>query len=134
MIVAFAEHRDILDSDSVRAWLCSKVKQLIKRGADTFYNGGYGAFDSMAASVVKQLKEKHPCIKSIFVTPYIDRADTCLYDASIYPPLENVPKRFAILKRNEWMVDNADVLIVYVTRNFGGACKTLTYAKRGKRK
>ncbi len=133
MIVTFAGHGDIVYSDEVRGWLYSKVEQLIERGAGTFYLGGYGNFDSMAASVVNELKEKYPSIESILVTPYIDRAATYLYDASVYPTLENVPKRFAIIKRNEWMVDKADVLIAYVTRSFGGAYKMLSYAKRKKK-
>ncbi len=130
MIVTFAGHRDVLDSDAVRNWLCSKIEQLIERGADIFHLGGYGEFDSMAASVVNKMKEKYPYIKSILVTPYIGRSDACLYDASVYPELENVPKRFAIIKRNEWMVDNSDVLIAYVIREFGVAYKTLTYARQ----
>ncbi len=133
MIVTFAGHRDVQDSNKVRGWLCSKVEQLIERGANTFYLGGYGEFDSIAASVVKKLKEKHPYIESILVTPYLNHTYACSYDASIYPPLENVPKRFAIPRRNEWMVDNADVLIAYVTRDFGGAYKVLTYAERKKK-
>jgi len=60
MIVTFAGHRDVLDSDAVRDWLYSKVEQLIERGANTFYLGGYGEFDSMAASVVNELKKKIP--------------------------------------------------------------------------
>jgi len=31
MIVTFAGHRDVLDSDTVRVWLYSKVEQLIER-------------------------------------------------------------------------------------------------------
>ncbi len=134
MIVTFAGHRDVTDSDAVRSWLCNKVEQLIQHGANTFYNGGYGAFDSMAASVVKEMKEKYPSIESVLVTPYLDRANTYSFDASIYPELENVPKRLAIVKRNEWIVDNSDVLIAYVTRDFGGAYKTLKYARRKKKK
>ena len=44
-----------------------------------------------------------------------------LYDESIYPPIENVPPKFAIAKRNEWMMTNADFIIVYVKYNRGGA-------------
>ena len=35
----------------------------------------------------------------------------------------------AILRRNRWMVDRAQVLLSYVTRDFGGASATLRYAK-----
>ena len=53
-----------------------------------------------------------------------------IYDSIVYPPLEKVPFRFAISKRNEWMVDNADIIIGYVKNQYGGAYKILEYAKR----
>ena len=56
-----------------------------------------------------------------------------LYDASIYPPIENTPPRFAISKRNEWMMTNADLIIVYVNHNYGGAYQSLQVAKRKKK-
>jgi len=56
------------------------------------------------------------------------------YDESIYPPLESVPKRFAILRRNEWAIMESDIIVSYVIRSWGGAAKALEYAKRkGKR-
>jgi hypothetical protein len=57
-----------------------------------------------------------------------------LYDISVYPPLEGVPLRFAISKRNEWMARKSDLVIAYVKHNFGGAYKAVEFAKRnGKR-
>ena len=54
------------------------------------------------------------------------------YDGIIYPPLENVPPRFCISRRNEWMVDEANLVIAFVKYSWGGAAKTLEYAKRKK--
>ena len=56
------------------------------------------------------------------------------YDDCIYPPLENVLPRFCILRRNEWMVDEADLIIAYVMHPLGGAYKTLEYARKKKKK
>ena len=55
-------------------------------------------------------------------------------DSSIYPPIESVPLKFAIAKRNEWMMENADLVIAYVNRNYGGAYQSLQIAKRRKKK
>ena len=55
---------------------------------------------------------------------------TELYDDTTYPPLEDVPMKFAISKRNEWMVDQADAVVAYVTHGWGGAAATLQYAER----
>ena len=36
----------------------------------------------------------------------------------------------AIKKRNRWMVDQADKILAYVYRDFGGAFDTIKYALR----
>ena len=54
------------------------------------------------------------------------------YADTIYPDgLENVPQRFAICKRNDWMIDNSDTVICYVVNHFGGA---YTYTEKTRRK
>ncbi|MBR5948415.1 MAG: hypothetical protein IKZ82_07190 [Clostridia bacterium] len=131
MIVTFCGHREVQDPERVWKWLYVTIEGLIGEGADCFYLGGYGQFDSMAAGVVRELKMKYPQIRSVLVLPYFDREyDASGYDESIYPPLENVPRRYAISKRNEYMVDKVDVVVAYVIYGFGGASKTLRYAER----
>ena len=131
MVVTFCGHREVNEPEKVRKWLHETIEGLILEGADCFYLGGYGQFDAMAAGVVRELKMKYPQIRSVLVLPYLDREyDVSRYDESIYPPLENVPKRYAISKRNEYMVDNADVVIAYVLYGFGGASITFRYAER----
>ena len=131
MIVMFCGHKEISEPDKLRRWLEETVDELIQRGADTFYLGGYGAFDRLAANVVWSKKRLYPSVQSVLVLPYLDRAvDATDYDGTIYPPLENVPRRFAISRRNEWMVDHSDVVVAYVIHEWGGAATTLRYAKR----
>ena len=61
--------------------------------------------------------------------PYLNRtADSAGYDTTVYPPLETVPKRFAISHRNRWMVKNSDIVVAYVNYGWGGAATTLRYA------
>ena len=131
MVVTFCGHSTVHPREPVETWLRETVAALIARGADKFYLGGYGAFDLMAASVVWELKKGRPDIASVLVLPYLDRkvcADN--YDYTTYPPLETVPKRFAISKRNEWMIQNSDVAVAYVTHDWGGAAATLKFAER----
>lgn len=135
MIVTFCGHREVYQPDAVRAWLTDCVETLICKGATDFYLGGHGAFDSMAASVVWKLKEKYPGICSVLVIPYLNREiDTSRYDLTTYPPLENVPKRFAISRRNQWMCQTADVVVAYVRHIWGGAAATLEYAVKKKKR
>ena len=135
MIVAFCGHKDVYDSERVKEKLTQLVDRLIAEGANTFYLGGYGSFDSLAAHVVKNLQQSYQSIKSVLILPYLDRSyDETLYDESTYPPLEDVPRRYAILRRNQWMVDQSDVLIAYVNHGWGGAAQTLEYAKKKKKR
>ena len=135
MIVTFCGHGTITYTDETRKLLRDTIEKLISEGIHEFLLGGYGAFDIMAANAVKDLKAKYPHIKSVLVVPYIDRDyDRDLYDCSEYPPIERVPKRFAISKRNEWMVDQADVVVAYVDHDWGGAAKTLERAVSKKKR
>lgn len=134
MIVTFCGHRQVENEDQVRQWLENAVDGLIREGADVFYLGGYGGFDRMALTVVNKAKEAHPGVRAILVLPYLDRSiDLDAYDGSVYPPLEKVPRRYAISRRNRWMVDQADVVVAYVIHEWGGAATTLRYAEAKKK-
>ncbi len=136
MIITFAGHSRMTITNELREQIKRIIKNNLKPEPVKFYCGGYGAFDFACAQIIKDLKQEYSNIESIFVTPYINDARLAnimsseLYDSSIYPDLEITPYRFAISKRNEFMIDKADLLICYVRRDFGGAYKTLLYAKR----
>lgn len=131
MTVAFCGHRDIVCSDKLTRQLRFILCNLISEGADTFLLGGYGAFDSIAAMAVRGLKSTYPHIRSTLVLAYLDRDyNEDLYDDTVYPPLEGVPLRYAISRRNRWMVDTADVVVSYVSHSYGGAAATLRYAEQ----
>lgn len=135
MLVTFCGHSTVANAPAVAAALAAAIEKLIAEGATEFYLGGYGEFDSMAARIVRDAKAAHPEIHSTLVIPYMDREfNPSLYDGSVYPPLESVPRRFAISKRNEWMIDQADVVVSGVSHDWGGAATTLKYAKRKKKR
>ena len=135
MVVAFCGHKNVYQTERVSQQVKQILSSLVKEGADTFLLGGYGSFDSIAAVAVRDLKKEYPGLRSILVVPYLIRDyDTSLYDESVYPPIEDVPKRFAISRRNEWMVDKADVIIAYVDHDWGGAAAALRYAERKKKR
>lgn len=135
MTVCFCGHRDIYaNQDALRTWLHDSLKVLIERGAKQFYLGGYGTFDRTAAAVLRELKSTHSDFESVLVLAFLDRKidelDSLLYDRTTYPPLERVPKRYAILRRNEWIVNHSDVVVSGVLHEWGGAYQMLTHAKR----
>lgn len=137
MIITFCGHSKASFSNkeilALRNFLENKIEN---EGANIFYLGEFGDFDNLCYSVLKSLKNKYKHIKLVFITPYLypsyskAKYATEKYDEIIFPPLETVPKRFAISKRNEWMVDNADFVVAYVKLSFGGAAQMLAYAKR----
>ena len=131
VIVTFCGHSKIYQTADFSKWLDIILPSLIEGGTATFYLGGYGDFDSLAAAAVRRQKAVYPHITAILVLAYLNReTDASRYDDTTYPPLENVPPRYAIVRRNEWMVRESDVVISGVTHGLGGAAKTLDYARR----
>jgi len=112
--------------------ICKAINQLINRGVHTFLNGGMGVFDMKCATCVNRLKKYYPQVKHYLVIPYLNfnRCDRSLFDGSIYPELEKYHFKAAIVKRNEWMVDNSAYAICYINREWGGAIKTYKYAQK----
>ena len=139
MTITFCGHSNFSFDTTVKEKLKKLLLQEIRKNpACKFYLGGYGDFDSLCLNILKELKIEFPNIELLFITPYLDdnysKLETAklYYDGIIYPPIENVPRRFCILKRNEWMVNEADFVIAFVKYSWGGAAKTLEYAKRKK--
>ena len=140
MIIAFCGHSSYLEEiDDEKRLLCG-LEQVIHGENVSFYLGGYGRFDDFARACARKYKEKHANAELVFITPYLgkwldERKEiiNSLYDRIVYPDLEHVPLKFAILKRNEWMVNQADYLFAYVRAHYGGAYKTLLYAHKHKK-
>ena len=141
MIITFCGHSQVIFTDEEKSLLRNiLVDEINKNPISKFYLGGYGDFDGLCLRTLKDLKNDFPDIELIFITPYLDKNYSKLelakyyYDDVIFPPIESVPRKFAILKRNEWMVEEADLVIAYVMYSWGGAAKTLEYAKRKKKR
>lgn len=140
MIITFCGHSNYSSNLGDEERLFGLLEEVAKGNQVDFYLGGYGSFDIFAHRCAKKYKEKYPNSKLIFITPYLDkwlkkREENIRveYDAIVYPELESVPKKFAILRRNEWMVERSDYVIGYVRTHYGGAYKTLLYAHKHKK-
>jgi len=142
MIIAFCGHSEILDRCAVKERLLRVLCEVASDGDCELYLGGYGDFDILGRECRAEYKRTHPEARLYFITPYLaeeyqrSRVDAVSggYDGVIYPPIERVPYRYAIVHRNRWMVDAADLVIAYIDHGFGGAYKSFCYAKRrGKR-
>ena len=57
------------------------------------------------------------------------------YNETIFPEgFESFHPRYAISKRNEWMIKKADIVATYVTRSIGGASKFKSLAEKKNKK
>lgn len=116
--------------------LTAAIERLItEEQVSCFYVGGYGGFDRIAASAVKQAKRHHPEVTLMLVLPYHPAEHPVEtpygFDGTYYPEgLEMVPRRYAIMKANRIMVDTSDWLIAYVRHGASNSRKVLDYTQR----
>ena len=130
----FIGHRDT--SNDIFTLLEREVERHITEcGVTEFVAGRYGNFDRMAIKAVVQAKEQHKGISLTILLPY-HPAERAIYipneaDSSLYPfEKKAVPRRFAIVRANQYAVDHADYLIAYVNHPGSNSQKLLDYAKR----
>ena len=123
----FFGHRDCCGLD--KGMLLRAIEDLICQGVETFYVGNEGAFDWSVYSCLKKLRERYPRIRVCVVLAYLpapsieqDMAD------AMYPPIEGHPK-FAIERRNRWMIASSDYCLCYINHSWGGAYKFAMLAK-----
>lgn len=134
----FAGHRGYYDKAK---------REMIKRVAEdmilnydvkSFWVGNYGDFDRCSAEAVRELKKKYKHIKLELIIPYLTKIINenkeefyKSYDAILIADMPlSTPKQLQIIKTNQYMVDNSDILICSAERKFGGAAKTVEYARR----
>ena len=102
-----------------------------------FYVGGYGGFDRVAAAAVKRAKQKYPDTALMLVLPYhpAERAvpTPTGFDGTYHPEgLVNTPRRYAIVRTNQIMVDTSDWLVCFVRHGTSNSRNLLEYARRRK--
>lgn len=113
----FIGHRDA-PAELLPLLMDAVERHITQYGVTEFIVGRYGCFDRMAAAAVREAKERHPEITLVLLTPYYrgrkSNVPSGEYDATFYPPgMERVPKRFAIVRANEYMLRHSMYLICY---------------------
>lgn len=131
----FFGHRECYGLDTGR--LQAAIESLIAEGVDTFYVGHQGRFDALALSCLEKLKSLYPHICYNVVLAYLPtgKPEQDLYpDCSIYPEgLEIGLPKYAIERRNCWMIEKSDYCLCYINHTWGGAYKFTCKAKHCKR-
>ena len=127
--VTFFGHRDT-PKEIEPALRLTLIDLIENKNATVFYVGNHGNFDSMVRRQLENLSKTYP-IKYYVVLAYMPNKNDIPDEHSILPEgIETVPRRFAINYRNKWMLTQSDIVVTYVTRNFGGAWKFNELAKR----
>lgn len=107
-----------------------------------FLVGRNGDFDLMAASVIRKLKREtgNDNIYLTLVLPYETaelKNNTEAFE-SYYDSIEisDITRNFkyAIVARNQEMIDRADLVVVYVKHESGGAYQALKYAEKSEKR
>ena len=136
MICCGFGHRNIFEN--ISSQIDYAVVCAIEKGCNIFYTGAMGDFDKLFSSAVRKEKLTYPYIKLICVKPYMT-ADInknkdyyeALYDDVIVPEeINGIHYKSAIKARNQWMVENSDIIISYVVRDYGGSYTANCYAEK----
>ena len=128
----FFGHRDC--PDSLKPKLLSVVIDLItNHGVDMFYVGNQGAFDRLVRGVLKEITQEYPPVQYAVVLAYMPSARSAPTDTSdtmLPEGIELVHPRYAISWRNNWMLQQSDFVVAYVTHSWGGAAQYVQKANR----
>lgn len=132
-VCTFLGHRDC--PWTIRPRLREVLAELIEhRDVQVFYVGNQGNFDAMVRSVLKELSFAYPWISYGVVLAYLpEKHQADMEDTMLPEGIETVPKRFAIVWRNRWMLQQADYVICYVKHEGGGVARFLQDAIRAKK-
>ena len=129
MICTFFGHKD--SPYILKGELKKLILHLIdNRGVKNFYVGNNGNFDFLVQVVLKEiLSDKDDIHFSIVLSFLGEKALSNEQKHTVFPEgLEFSLPRFAISKRNEWMLRQADFAVVYVNHHFSNAYKWLEKA------
>ena len=141
MIITFCGHADFVQTNQLEEKVLLLLTNIIGDCSAELYLGHYGAFDRFALHCGKIYKGSHPNTSLLSITPYFSNSyhtqstpiDFNDYDGFLYPPIEHIPYKLSILYCNQWMVEQADMVIAYINHDGGGAYQTYRYAvKMGK--
>lgn len=115
------------------------IKFILEQGITNFLVGNNGKFDYIVYKALKDIKQEYPYITYSVVLAYLPGEKTeyenyYAEEETLLPDgIEVGPARFAIDRRNKWMIEQADYVITYVTHSWGGAAKFKELAeKKGK--
>lgn len=134
----FIGHRDA-SQEILPALEDAIEKHIVGYGVTEFIVGNYGNFDRLAANAVIRAKQHHPQITLAMLLPYhpverpVEKPEG--FDGTYYPEgMETVPRHFAIVRANRYVIDHVEYLIAYAWHPASNARDLVEYAQNRARK
>lgn len=114
------------------------VELIEKHDVGRFYVGQQGSFDVMVCAVLRELVEQYPHIRYYIVLERLPVQQGRAIQSpanTIFPEgLEAAPPRWAVSRRNEWMLKQSDYVVTYITHDWGGAARFAARAAQQRKK
>ncbi len=139
--VGFIGHKEVEHFRQIEERLREVIGKLLdEKEFVEFYVGRNGDFDIMVASVVKSIQRDigtyNNCLILVLPYPVADYESYKEYYNEVLIPheLNSVHFKAAIEKRNEWIIDNSDLLVMHVVREEGNSAKCKKKAEKLGRK
>ena len=134
MMCTFLGHHDV--QSNIREALKKVIIELIQNGVNEFVVGNNGKFDFYAQEILFELQNRGEKINISIALSHIDEESlTNNQGFTVFPDvLEKCLPRFAISKRNDWMIKKSQIAVVYLAQNFSNTSKWVEKAKRRKLK
>ena len=132
MVISFFGHANFSCNEQFFNNVVTELKEIIGDRQVEFFVGYYGNFERFGVSCAKEIKKYNLNAKITLVTPYLknDLQIEDYIDEVVYPEIESVPQKFAIIKRNEWVIDRSDLIIFYMQFTSKKTYDFYLYAKK----
>ena len=135
MKCTFFGNRNIKEKEAENVLWEILIDLVENKNVNTFYVGNQGGFDYLVQKQLKILKEKYKYINYGVALAYVpskkEEYDRLKYDIAFLPQgVEEGPIKFAIDRRNRWMIKNSDYVVTCVRGVGGGAAKYKEIAER----
>lgn len=131
MVCTFFGHRECPD---LQPYIRAVLEELIiHHKVDTFLVGDSGQFDRQVRNVLKRLSQELPHIRYAVVLAYMPgkrRQEEESSDTMLPEGIELTHPKFAIDRRNRWMLEEADYVVTHICRSWGGAWKYAEMARK----
>lgn len=135
--VSLFGHREIDNLRQLDDKLAPLIKEIIQaKPYVSFLIGRNGEFDEYCASIIKRAQKEVGKENNdlTLVLPYtvakIEYYEKYYDDIIIPEKVYGAHPKSAITLKNRWMIEESDLVIIYIKRKSGGAYTAMKYAKR----